>query len=314
MGSAISLPPPVMQSPLDDAKSIHKAIYGIGTDEATIIQIFGTRSREELVQIRLAYETEYPNTSFLNDVKEDCGGSFGEALISLATPLTELKTNYLFRSMQGVATKDKALIDVLAFSTNEEIQAINQTYQTLYKKSLEEVLNEETAGNFRKALLELIKAERGVDEIDSGEKAKKDAETLYHSGEKRFGTDDDSFIRVLTKSSQPHLSGVSAHYQQAYGKSLVAAIQNETSGDYRDLLKALATPKKEWYAERLNSAIRGIGTHDLRLIYMMTSVDRAERKSIAEFYDSKHKSLKDDISGDLSGDYLNLMLKLLEFN
>jgi len=304
--------PLAMQSALDDAKSLRRAVQGIGTDEATIIAIVGTRTRYQLLQIQEAYRNEF-KSDCVKDIKDDCSGGFGEAIVSLMAPLLTVKTEYLYRSMQGVATKDKALIDVFAFCSTQEIQNMSELYKETYGKELEGVLNEETSGNFRKTLITLLKCVRipETDPVDEA-KAKNDAIHLYDSGEKRFGTDDESFINLITSSSQRHLAAVSAFYKDLYGKTLIEAIQKETSGDYRDLLKALATPRIEWYAERLHTAVRGLGTHDTRLIYIMTITEPDERQQVADYYGSKYKeSLDDALKGDLSGDYLNLMLALL---
>jgi len=305
-------PPPVMYSALDDARSLHRAVTGLGTNEKVIIAIIGTRTRDELRQIQMEYEREF-HINCRHDIKDDCSGSFGDALISLMSSIVEVKTDYLYKSMQGVATKDKALIDVMAFSTNSEIEAIKQIYREKYGKELADVLQDETSGNFRKTLLKLVQARR-LSEFEpiNGERAQHDATQLYDSGEKRFGTDDDFFIDLITRSSQQHLAVVSEYYKENYQKTLIEAIQKETSGDYRDLLKALATPKIQWYAERLHTAVRGLGTHDTRLVYMLTSVDKAERLQISAYYHEKNKeSLEDALKGDISGDYLSLMLTII---
>lgn len=53
------------------AKQLHKAISGIGTNESTIIEIFGIHSNEEILAIAAAYETRKDNykQNYLNIIK-----------------------------------------------------------------------------------------------------------------------------------------------------------------------------------------------------------------------------------------------------
>ena len=48
----------------------------------------------------------------------------------------------------------------------------------------------------------------------------KDTRDLYKAGEKRLGTDEDTFIRVFSERSSVHLCAVASLYERMYGKSL----------------------------------------------------------------------------------------------
>lgn len=47
-----------------------------------------------------------------------------------------------------------------------------------------------------------------------------DAKHLYKAGEKRFGTDENTFIHVFSERSSAHLAAVARSYHQAYDNSL----------------------------------------------------------------------------------------------
>ena len=50
--------------------------------------------------------------------------------------------------------------------------------------------------------------------------AENDAKALYKAGEKRLGTDEDVFIRILSGRSRAHLAAVDTAYNRLYGHSL----------------------------------------------------------------------------------------------
>jgi len=80
-------------------------------------------------------------------------------------------------------------------------------------------------------------------------------------------------------------------------------------------LRALVTPKAVWYAERLEYSMKGIGTHDSLLIFLLTSTTEVERMAIRAKYEEMYKKpLKQRIVEDCSGDYLKVLLSLLTFN
>lgn len=50
--------------------------------------------------------------------------------------------------------------------------------------------------------------------------AENDAKALFKAGEKRLGTDENTFIRVFSERSRAHLGAVSSAYHSMYGSSL----------------------------------------------------------------------------------------------
>jgi len=61
--------------------------------------------------------------------------------------------------------------------------------------------------------------------------------------------------------------------------------------------------------------MKGIGTHDALLIFLLTSTTEVERMAISKKYEELYKKpLKQRISEDTSGDYLNVLLSLITFD
>jgi len=67
---------------------------------------------------------------------------------------------------------------------------------------------DDTSGDFKKFLVEILKASRDESETANDQLAMDDAIALYKAGEGRWGTDEDKFIEILTKRSRAHLLAV----------------------------------------------------------------------------------------------------------
>ncbi|KHJ83251.1 Annexin [Oesophagostomum dentatum] len=85
----------------------------------------------------------------------------------------------LHKAVKGIGTNERVLIEILASRTNEEIQAIRNTYYTTFDRSLEEAISSDTSGDFRRLLMILIQGNRDETSIGEYHKAvQKNAEKL----------------------------------------------------------------------------------------------------------------------------------------
>jgi len=151
--------------------------------------------------------------------------------------------------------------------------------------------------------------------VDENQGAK-DAEALYQAGEaKWFGTDEATFISILTKRNRTHLLRVFELYKERSKHTIIESIHRETSGDFRQGLLGLVQSiisKPEYYQERLYKAMKGLGTNDETLVRLICSRAEIDLGTIKQLFDaSREESLASMISGDTSGHYQDLLLRLL---
>jgi len=283
---------------------------GLGTDEKMLIRVLGCRSNAERLQIATAYHQIY-GKHLEKALDDETSGNFCKLLRRLVRPTHIIKSDHLHEAMAGMGTKDRWLIDVLTQTSNAELQAIKTAYQQDYGSNLEHRIRSETSHNFKKALDHLIRGCREEGPVNDAV-ASEDAKTIYKAGEKKWGTDDDTFIKIFTSRSAAHLQAVNNHYIRNRGKTVLDAIKNETSGDYKDLLLACCTMREQYFAERLHTSLAGIGTSDAVLVYILAIHDRPQLQAIARCYQQKHgHTLEHDIRGDTSGHYKDLIMELL---
>jgi len=296
-------------NPQHDAEVIHKAIEGLGTDEKAINEVLGHRSKHEIQEIAKAYEHAYKKT-LLHDIKGDTGGNYKKLLVSLINTPVQNKVELIEKATKGLGTTEKYLIDVLAPNNNEETLELYQHDP----KCIHAIIDDVSSGNFAKVVNIILKGKRDTRDNIPDEEAKTQAERLFKAGEGKLGTDEKVFNEIITTYSPHALKQISKHYEQKHKHGIEKAIKSETSGTYEDLLVGLLKTKHEYFADRLYDAIAGLGTDDTYLIYAFGVLSKDDLKKVAHIFDERHPKrggLANAVKGDTSGDYGDLLLKIL---
>ncbi|KAM6951684.1 annexin A11b [Aplochiton taeniatus] len=299
--------------PLKDVEVLRKAMKGFGTDEAAIIELLGNRSNKQRVPMVAAYKTTYGKDLF-KDLKSELTGHFEELVIGMLMKPALFDASQLRAAIKGAGTDEACLIEILASRSNAEINEINQVYKSEYGKKLEDAISEDTSGHFRRLLISLCQGNRDERETVDISLAKQDAQKLYAAGENKVGTDESSFNAILCARSRPHLRAVFNEYQQMSGRDIEKSICREMSGNLESGMVAVVKCIRSttaYFAERLCKAMQGAGTKDNTLIRVMITRSEVDMLDIRQAYVKAYgKSLYTHISGDTSGDYQKLLLKL----
>ena len=154
--------------------------------------------------------------------------------------------------------------------------------------------------NLESVLLACLTAKRS-EKVDK-ENIEKDADAIYKAGEQAWGTDDKTFIQILSSRSHEHLKCVAQKYKEKYNKTLEDAIKGETSGYYESALLACIELPEVYFAKRVHSAVSGLGTNDSRLrrVFLLNSKSMLAKIAV-EYKKLYEKSLVDVNKGDTTG-------------
>ncbi|XP_071371094.1 annexin A11a isoform X2 [Centroberyx affinis] len=299
--------------PLKDVEVLRKAMKGFGTDEQAIIDLLGSRSNKQRMPMLRSFKTAY-GKDLIKDLHSELSGDFRKLVMAMMKTPAELDAYELKTAIKGAGTDEACLIEILSSRSNAEIKEINRVYKTDYKKTLENAISGDTSGHFRRLLISLAQGNRDEREHVDVALAKQDAQALYAAGENKLGTDESKFNAILCARSKPHLRAVFHEYQQMCGRDIEKSISREMSGDLESGMLAVVKCIKNtpaYFAERLYKAMRGAGTKDSALIRIMVSRSEVDLLDIRQEYVKNYgKSLYTHISGDTSGDYKKLLLKL----
>jgi len=293
-----------------DAEDIHGAIHIFTNDTSKIIDIIARRPNWHLQKVREEYEKLYEK-DLVEYLLHNTHFNFRKLLSAIVKSRAESRAEEVYRAVKGAGTDEHALIDVIIHNSDKQLEEAKQFFRQKYEKSMDEWVKGDTSGNFEKVLVHALKGKR--DENVRPELIDSDAEALYKAGEGKWGTDESTFIEILTTRSWEHIKLVDAKYKQTRGHGLEHAIKSETSGYFKVSLVACVTDPLDYWAQRCHDAVYGLGTDDKLLVRCFSENSKPFLIEVGKHYSVKFgKSLLDDLKGDTSGHYLQLLTALLD--
>lgn len=224
-----------------DAKSLHKAMVGMGTDEDTCIEILCTRPNWYLKNINTAYMNLY-GKELINDIKSDFSGNLKKIMTSLLSysrsendnPDLKIIEQYAQQLIKGgikrLGTDEKLFIDILTKCSTKELQQLSQIYQKRAGESLLKSIDKEFSGDLKKTLKTIIYANTTPSEYFA---------SRVKEAIKGSGTNDKLLMRILITRDEVDMPRIKESYKKLYGKDMIQDIKNDTSGDYKNLLVEL---------------------------------------------------------------------------
>ena len=224
-----------------DAMCLYKAMKGAGTNEGVLIEIIGTRTNEQLMQVKDVFQREY-NKSLESWVKSETSGNFRLLLVALLQcnrsqnpnpdpNMCQSDAQALYRAGEGRWGTDEAtFIRIFANRSPAEMAMINDCYTRLRGKGLLKAIDKEFSGDIKKLLETVV----GGLLDPAGYFAKRIREAV-----KGLGTNDSKLVRVIVSRSEIDLRYIKQAYQTMYGRDMLHDVRDDTSGFYRDILTGL---------------------------------------------------------------------------
>ncbi|XP_076435473.1 annexin A7-like [Babylonia areolata] len=312
---AVALEPTVRAAapfnPEAAAEGLRKAMKGLGTDEAAIIQILATHNNEQRREIERLFKTMH-GRDLKSDLKSELSGRFEDMVLALLDPPRLYDAKECHRSIKGAGTDEDTLIEILCSRSNAEIKEIREIYKIHFKKDLEKDIISDTSGDFRRLLVAQVNGHRDENPTVSEELATKEAQELIQAGIKKLGTDEETFNRILCLRSYPQLRATFDAYGRISGKDIEDSIKSEMSGNLERGFLAIVRVARSmpgYFAHRLHASMVGAGTKDkdlIRAVVTRSEIDLGLVKK--EFHRMYGKSLSSFIQGDTSGDYKKMLL------
>ena len=296
-----------------DVEALRKAMEGWGTDEDTLIKIIANRNNKQRQAIKAQYKATY-GRDLVEDLKKETHGKLEDAFVALFTEPIEYDADTLRDAMKGAGTNEDTLIEVISSRSPQQIMAIKDCYQKKYQRDLETDVKKETSGTLQKILITLLQGKRSVNPHPDQGKCQAIAKEIFSAGEAKLGTDESVFNKYFGTLSPYELACVAQHYHKLTGHTILDAIDKEMHGDskkaYRTIVYATLSPS-EYFATRVNDAIKGVGTKDRLLMRVLITRDEIDMPTIKQYFKQLYgKDMVEAIRKDISGDYRKLMIEL----
>ncbi|XP_070760352.1 annexin A3a [Enoplosus armatus] len=233
---ALITPPAVF-----DCHEVRKAISGAGTACRILIEIFASRSNEQIKVLNDIYlqETE---RKLSHDLKVELSGDFCNALLLLAEgkrdesttvdpeqALEDAQTLYEAGEKKW-GTDESKFVDILCERSIPQLRQTLVEYKNISGKTLQQSIEGEMSGELEALLVAVIKCVKSVPTYF--------AECLYDSME-GGGTDEATLNRIMVSRSEIDLLDIKAEFKRLYNYSLHSAIESDLSCEHRDCVKAI---------------------------------------------------------------------------
>uniref|UniRef100_A0A9I9D3N6 Annexin n=1 Tax=Cucumis melo TaxID=3656 RepID=A0A9I9D3N6_CUCME len=322
--------PETVPSPAEDCDRLKKAFDGWGTDEKALIRILGQRNAAQRKAIRETYLELY-NESLIDRIHAELSGDFRKAAILWAYDPAERDArlaNEALRSYKKGVRELQVLVEIACATSPHHLMAVRQAYCSLFDCSLEEDIFSTIPMPLRKLglpfwsikcslLVGVVSSFRHDKEVVDSIVADSEAD-LLHEAIKAKQLNRSGVIWILSTRNFFQLRATFASYKQKYGNSIDQDIVKCGTGDLESLFKmailCIDTPEKH-FAKVINKAIVGLGTDEDSLTRAIVSRAEIDTMKIREAYSNMFKGqLDDDVIGDTSGDYKDMLMILLGAN
>ena len=296
-----------------DLENLKKAMEGFGTDEDTLIKIIANRTTSQRLKIKEEWKKKY-GTELLDELKKELHGKFEEAIVALFSDPIDYDCDSLRSAMSGFGTNEDTLIEIISSRPQEVLKQIKERYHQKFNRDLIEDIKKDTHGTLQNVLTTLLQCKRSTNKSPNSKEISKYAQEIYDAGEAKIGHDSSVFNKYLTTLSPIELICLNQEYNFIAKHTILDAIDKEFVGNskkaFRAVVYATLLPS-EYFATRINEAIKGIGTKDHLLMRVLITRDEIDMPQIKECYKKLYgKSMLEAIKDDISGNYRKLMLEL----
>ena len=288
-----------------DCEALKAALKGEGADENAIIKLIANRNNTQRQQLKAYYSKKYQR-DLVFDLKHSLSGKFEDAVVALFDDPYVYDAKTLHGAMKGLGTDEDTCIEIICTRPNWYLKNIINAYLGLCGADLVKDIQSEFSGNVQKILVNLLACNRSENNKPDQQTIEGYAQQLIKGGIKRLGTDEKLFMDILTK--------ISTQYEKQAGESLLTSIDKEFSGDLKKTLKTIIwanTVPSEYFASRVNEAIKGSKTNDKLLMRVLINRDEVDMPQIKECYKKLYgKDMVEAVKNDTQGDFKNLLVEL----
>ncbi|XP_006811254.1 uncharacterized protein LOC100374557 [Saccoglossus kowalevskii] len=234
-----------------DARCLQHALKGIGTLEATLIEILCTRNNAAISAIKTAYSDKY-ESDLMDDIKSDITDTaFRNLILGLAKGIhdeggvvdksqaqDDAKELFEMEEDERWNTESGKFNEIITDYSMAQMLAVLEEYAKLKEQKVTEMVANEFEGQMHDGISALVKCLHNCPGFLAG----RIHESLTSAG------DDSTLVRVVVTRSEVDLVQIKKIYKKRYGNTLEEDVQNKCKGSHKkvvlEIVKLAGYPKK----------------------------------------------------------------------
>ncbi|KAA3481308.1 annexin-like protein RJ4 [Gossypium australe] len=212
-----------------DAVLANVAIKKLSPDHHVIVEISCTRSPEELLAVRRAYQARYKH-SLEEDLLVALVSAFRYDGEEINTRVANSEAKILHEAVKDKEFNHEEIIRILSTRSKMQLMATFNRYRDDHGTTITKNLEGDSGDEFLKTLRSTIRCLNDP---------KKYFEKVLRNSIRRVGTDEDALTRVIVTRAEKDLKDIKELYYKRNSVPLDQAVAKDTSGDYKALLLTL---------------------------------------------------------------------------
>ena len=130
-----------------------------------------------------------------------------------------------------------------------------------------------------------------------------------------IGTDEKAIINIIVNRNLAQRQEIRRAYKACFGKDLIKRLEEDTSGNFKQVIKAMFMTPAEYDAYCLYKAMKGLGTDEGVLIEIIGTRNNQQLQEVKDIFQREYNNtLENWVKGDTSGNFRLLLIALLQCN
>uniref|UniRef100_A0A087Y2K8 Annexin n=1 Tax=Poecilia formosa TaxID=48698 RepID=A0A087Y2K8_POEFO len=226
-----------------DCHEVTQAMKGAGTKDSVLIEIFASRSKQQIEALKDVYRKE-TEKDLIEKLTSEVSGDFSKALILLAKgerdgsnsvdvgKAREDAEKTLYKAGEKKwGTDESKFIEILCKRSIPQLRQTLVEYKNISGKTLQQSIEGEMSGELEELLVAVaVKCVKSLPAYFA---------ELLHKSMKGSGTDESTLTRIMVSRSEIDLLDIRAEFKKLFEHSLLSNIESDVSGEYGDCLKPI---------------------------------------------------------------------------
>ena len=298
-----------MSSISSQAETLHTSIF-IKKNEEEIYKIITNTSLSDRISISRYYKGAY-DSSLFSDIQSKIGGDFGYCAGQMFLSPVEFCLHHL---KLGLKKNEETIFEVLTSKTCDELKIIEKIYKMDTGLDLKAEISKKYKSPISRNLLFLFEVPRSTNTNPRKNECERLGKLLTETDIKNWVEDEKIFKEIFVQKSPEELVLIARYYYNNTGNNMLEVVDKKIKGKNQKLIKEILYNNimpHELFAEKINNAIKGIGTDEELLSRVLVSRCELDMPLIREMYEYKYKvEMIKDIEDDTSGMYQKLCMFL----